>query len=96
MGDPYYTDPYAPPKPPSLRVFTGDTLPSYLRTADQIEQEGLQRVGLPVGLLSWTPRGARFPQEALVWDIRKAVEVPPREMDLFEMMAADDAAEAET
>ncbi|MFF9070489.1 hypothetical protein ACF09E_34605 [Streptomyces sp. NPDC014891] len=85
FDEPYYKDPYAPPPPPSLPVFTPETLPYYLRTWRQIKEEGLEGSGRAEGLLSWTPRGSIGSREALVWDIRKATVPLPREPDLLEL-----------
>ncbi|CAM5384939.1 hypothetical protein [Streptomyces viridochromogenes] len=84
FGEPYYTDPNATPEPPSLPVFT--SLPDHLSTRKQIRQEGLEPVGRPVGLLSWTPQGYNSPIERPVWDIRQAEKPMPREPDIFELM----------
>lgn len=81
---PYYTDPNRAPQPPPLPVFTRETLPSCLRTRKQIRQEGLEPVGRPVGLLSWTPQGSYVPIERPVWDIRQAREPTPQGFDLLE------------
>ncbi|MGX1673239.1 hypothetical protein [Streptomyces sp. NPDC055400] len=70
FGDPVYRERQAGPVP--LPAFTGDTLPWYLRTPKQIRAEGLEPVGRPAGLLSWTPQSAYTPVECPVWDIRQA------------------------
>lgn len=86
FGEPYYTDPNSVPEPPSLPVFTGESLPDHLRTRKQIRQEGLEPVGRPVGLLSWTPRGYNSPMERPVWDTRQAKKLMPRQPDILEVM----------
>lgn len=86
FGEPYYTDPNAAPEPPPLPVFTGESLPDHLRTRKQIRQEGLEPVGRPVGLLSWTPQGHNWPIERPVWDIRQAEKPMRREPDILELM----------
>ncbi|MFD7961186.1 hypothetical protein ACFV5J_10300 [Streptomyces zaomyceticus] len=85
FDEPYYTDPYAAPAPTPLPVFTRGTIPPYLRTARQIQEEGLERVGRAEGLLSWTPKGSVCSREALVWDIRKATVPLHGEPDLLEL-----------
>lgn len=85
FGDPYFEDDVAVPEPEQLREFTPQTLPKCFRTWQQIRDVGLESVGPPVGLLSWTPSGACAPKTAKVYDISKARKAGPREPDLFEL-----------
>ncbi|WP_329433223.1 hypothetical protein OG564_10825 [Streptomyces sp. NBC_01280] len=86
FGELQYTDPSIPPEPPPLPVFTGASLPGHLRTRKQIRQEGLEPVGRPAGLLSWTPQGYNAPIERPVWDIRSAQRPDPCQPDLIELV----------
>ncbi|MDX3683693.1 hypothetical protein PV692_08840 [Streptomyces sp. AK04-4c] len=77
FGDPYFEDDVAVPEPEQLREFTPQTLPKRFRTWQQIRDVGLESVGPPVGLLSWTPSGACAPKTAKVYDISKARKAGP-------------------
>ncbi|MFB7161096.1 hypothetical protein [Streptomyces sp. NPDC056242] len=85
FGELQYTDPSIPTEPPPLPIFTGASLPGHLRTRKQIRQKGLEPVGRPAGLLSWTPKGYNAPIERPVWDIRSAQGPDPGQPDLIEL-----------
>ncbi|WP_329169726.1 hypothetical protein OG754_00140 [Streptomyces decoyicus] len=86
FGDPYFEDDVAVLEPEQLRDFTPQTLPKNLGTWQQIRDVGLEPVGPPVGLLSWTLSGPCAPKTAKVYDMSKARKAVPREPDIFELI----------